>query len=86
MLDPAAVLSRVSPGDKVSMTVHKAKAEPAGAPSFLANAQAAGRVPGGALPAQMPQMLAVSRPAVPGAVDHRALLLAHLRQRMLTGR
>lgn len=79
MFDPAAVSSRMSPGDKVSMTVHKAKAEPGG--SFLHNAQSAGMVPGGpsgaAVP-HMPQMTAVSHPAVP---DHRAMLAMALRRR-----
>lgn len=71
----------MSPGDKVSLTVHKAKAEPGG--SFVNNAQNAGLIPGGgAAPPQMPQMSAMSRPAAP--VDARALLLARLRQHMLS--
>lgn len=85
MFDPAAVSSRMSPGDKVSMTVHKAKAEAPG--SFVSNAQSAGMIPGGGAGAapHMPQMSAVSQPAVPGA-NVRALLINRLRQRMLTGR
>lgn len=81
MFDPAQVGSRMAPGDKVSMSFHKAKAEP-GAPGFVANAQHAGLIPGGSTPppVRVPQMSAVSQPAVP---DHRAMLLAHLRQRML---
>lgn len=83
MLDPAAVGSGLAPGDKVSISFHKAKAEP-GAPGFVSNAQSAGLIPGGPTPppppVRVPQMSAVSQPAVP---DHRGLLLAQLRQRML---
>jgi hypothetical protein len=89
MFDPAEASSKMAPGDKVSMSFHKAKAEPGGAGgSFISNAANAGLVPGGApapMPQHMPQMLAVSHPAVP-AVDHRALLMARLRHKMLGGR
>jgi hypothetical protein len=74
----------MNPGDKVNVSFHKAKAEPGS--SFVDKAKSAGMIPGGqapAAPALMPQMSAVSHPAVP---DHRAMLLAHLRQRMLMGR
>jgi hypothetical protein len=87
MFDPAAASARMNPGDKMSVSFHKAKAEPGG--SFVDNARSAGMVPGGPsnaappMPAQhlMPQLMAVSH-AVP---DHRALLLAHLRRRMMLG-
>lgn len=83
MFDPAEVSSKIAPGDKLSMTLHKAKPEKAG--GFLANAQNAGLVPGGGgAPMPMPQMSAMSRPAVPGPLDHRALLLAHLRNRLMS--
>lgn len=85
MFDPAHASSQMQPGDKMSVSYHKAKPE-AGS-GFVDNAKAAGMIPGGqapaAPPAPMPQMLAASRPAVP---DHRAMLLQHLRRRMLMGR
>lgn len=83
MFDPAQVSSKMGPGDKMSVSFHKAKTE-GGAPSFLSNASNAGMVPGGSpAPAPMPQMSAVSRPAVPGAPDHRALLVALMRRRLM---
>lgn len=86
MFDPAAASARMNPGDKLNVSFHKAKPEPGGG-SFVDNAQKAGMIPGGpqaAMPAgpsaHMPQMMAMSHPAVP---DHRALLMAHLRRRMM---
>lgn len=84
MFDPAQATARMNPGDKMSVSFHKAK--PEASSSFVDNAKSAGMVPGGqapAAPAHMPQMLAASHPAVP---DHRAMLLAHLRRRMLMAR
>lgn len=83
MIDPAQASARMQPGDKMSVSYHKAKAEE-GSGTFVDNARKAGMIPGGAPAAPaMPQMQAVSQPAVP---DHRALLLAHLRHRMMMGR
>jgi len=84
MFDPAQATARMQPGDKMSVSFHKAK--PAESSSFVDSAKSAGMIPGGqapVAPTHMPQMLAASHPAVP---DHRAMLLQHLRRRMLMGR
>jgi hypothetical protein len=86
MFDPAEVGSKLAPGDKVSMSFHKAKAEAPAGGSFVQRAQAAGMIPGGAPAAaapipvpHMPQVAAVSHPAV---MNGRAMLLARLRNHL----
>lgn len=86
MFDPAQLGSSLQPGDKISLTFHKAKAEPGGA-SFMDNARAAGAVPGGP-GASMPAGPSATMPGLmsgaPGAgmPDSRSLLVAAMRRRL----
>jgi hypothetical protein len=83
----------MNPGDKMSVSFHKAKAEP-GAPSFVQNAQAAGVIPstqnGGVVPSTGANALAIPHmagaapvaPHVPQMDPVRAMLIARMRARL----
>lgn len=73
-MDPAELGASLQPGDKISMTFHKAKAEPGAGGSFIDNARQAGMVPGGG-PAAVPPS------PMMGAPSSNALLVAALRRR-----
>lgn len=75
-MDPAELGANLQPGDKISMTFHKAQPKPGAGGSFMDNAQRAGMVPGGQ-PAVAPAPMGMSP-----APDSRMLLAAALRRRM----
>lgn len=81
MFDPATLGSQLQPGDKISMTFHKAKSD-AGSGSFIQNAQNAGLVPNTmATPAPVGGAPAMASAPMGGGVD-RGMLVAAMRRRL----
>jgi hypothetical protein len=80
MFDPATLGSQLQPGDKSSMTFHRAKSD-AGSGSFIQNAQNAGLVPNTQATPSPAGGAPAMAPMGAGMPDQRALLVAAMRRR-----
>lgn len=81
-INPADLGIDLQPGDKISMTFHKAKAEPGS--SFVQNAQSAGVIPGGpaGTSSLAPTPGIASGPMAPPTLADHGMLVQRMRQRL----